>query len=243
MTKRRPPLSVRAVVRVLRELGYDYSLMPFSERRECNICGYQGKFKPSGLYYRRPDAICTSCLSTDRQRLLAYYFRNSTWDPTDKSILHFAPEQNIGAIVEPSAAEYVTADLLDERADFDWNIECINCEDEKFDAVICSHVLEHVETFQALTEIFRVLRPGGKAFLMIPIYEGLDTTYHDPEVREGQRHLHFHQPDHVRLIGRDFRRQVTDAGFALSEYNADHEAIIRYGMMVGEKVFIGTNPV
>lgn len=43
--------------------------------------------------------------------------------------------------------------------------------DESFDAVWCSHVLEHVlNPGQALAEIRRVLKPGGRLFLILPEY-------------------------------------------------------------------------
>lgn len=50
--------------------------------------------------------------------------------------------------------------------------------DRAFDLVICSHVLEHVpDDAFVLAEIRRLLRPGGTAFLNVPIH---DEHYDDP---------------------------------------------------------------
>jgi ubiquinone/menaquinone biosynthesis C-methylase UbiE len=55
----------------------------------------------------------------------------------------------------------------DEIVPFDG--EHIPFPDEKFDAVLCTEVLEHVERFQGLVdEIFRVLKTGGKAVFTVP---------------------------------------------------------------------------
>jgi SAM-dependent methyltransferase len=169
------------------------------------------------------------------------YLQKGQWAPEGKSILHFAPERNLVDRLRPKADQYTSADLFMASADVAWNIENIDCEDQQFDAVVCCHVLEHVDTPKALRELRRVLRPGGKAFLMIPIYEGLDTTYTNPTVNGNEeRHLHFHQSDHVRLVGRDFRTQITEAGFELEEFSAEPEDVVRYGLMFGERVFIAT---
>jgi len=240
---RRPSLPVRAAIRLFKSFGHTYVLLPFSAPRQCNICGYAGKFGHAGLYYIRPDAICMSCRSTDRERLFVLYLQKGQWAPEGKSILHFAPERNLVDRLRPKADQYTSADLFMASADVAWNIENIDCEDQQFDAVVCCHVLEHVDTPKALRELRRVLRPGGKAFLMIPIYEGLDTTYTNPTFNGNEeRHLHFHQSDHVRLVGRDFRTQITEAGFELEEFSAEPEDVVRYGLMFGERVFIATRP-
>lgn len=50
------------------------------------------------------------------------------------------------------------------------NMPCFG--DEQFDAVWCAHVIEHVpNTGLALKEIWRVLKPGGYLFVMVPPYK------------------------------------------------------------------------
>ena len=41
--------------------------------------------------------------------------------------------------------------------------------DDRFDRLICSEVLEHIPDYQgALTEIWRVVKPGGKIGISVP---------------------------------------------------------------------------
>jgi SAM-dependent methyltransferase len=52
--------------------------------------------------------------------------------------------------------------------------------DNHFDFVLCTEVLEHVENPQScLTEIFRVLRPGGQLFLTVPFFHLEHQIPHD----------------------------------------------------------------
>lgn len=49
----------------------------------------------------------------------------------------------------------------------------------EFDIVYCSHVLEHVyphEVHTAVSEFHRVLKPGGKAVIIVPDLEGVSAT-------------------------------------------------------------------
>lgn len=50
----------------------------------------------------------------------------------------------------------------------------VPAEDDSFDAVLCTEVLEHVpEPIKVLKEIGRILRPGGWAFISAPLGSGL----------------------------------------------------------------------
>ena len=79
--------------------------------------------------------------------------------------------------------------------------------------VWCSHVLEHIpDEGAALSEILRILAPGGLLVLQVPI--GGDTTREDPRVATDEGRLEkFLQEDHVRLYGRDLAKRAVEAGF------------------------------
>lgn len=208
---------------------------------QCTCCGYEGKFENFRL---RPGARCPKCRSLERHRLLALAAREGFVSFGEKSVLHFAPEESITRIVtEGGAKSYTSADLEPGRADRVLNIEAIDCEDESFDTVVASHILEHVDDRKALAEILRVLRPGGQLVAMVPIVEGWDSTYENPAVSgRKERTAHFGQQDHVRYYGADFRQRVKAAGFELSEFTAGGAESVRYRIGRGSKVFLGVKP-
>jgi SAM-dependent methyltransferase len=55
-------------------------------------------------------------------------------------------------------------------ADIIASLDCLPIPDASFDAVLCTQVLEHVDDpFAALIELYRVLRPGGRLGLTVPL--------------------------------------------------------------------------
>ncbi len=123
------------------------------------------------------------------------------------------------------------------------NIEAIDLPNQSFTAVICNHVLEHVDDEKALSEIHRIVQPGGRAYLTTPVIEGWRQTYENPGIDgKPQRTLHFGQHDHVRMYGADLRQRILAAGFDLREFTAEEPDVHRHGLWRGEKIFIATKP-
>lgn len=89
-------------------------------------------------------------------------------------------------------------------------------QDGTFDVVYCSHVLEHVpDDRKALSEIARVLVPGGWAVLLVPVIA--PKTLEDPGIVDPQERLRIHgHPEHVRSYGPDFADRVRDVGLNVS---------------------------
>jgi SAM-dependent methyltransferase len=92
------------------------------------------------------------------------------------------------------------------------DLERLPFEDASFDRVLCVHVLEHVrDDAAALLELHRILRPGGEALIMVPLYG--DATDEDPDAPADERVRRFGQADHVRLYGAaDLRARIEQAG-------------------------------
>jgi len=90
------------------------------------------------------------------------------------------------------------------------------------DLVLCCHVLEHVERDRvALGELARVLRPGGRAIIMVPL-DRRRPTFEDPgATRAEQRLSAFGHPYHVRLCGMDYGDRIAEAGFAVQRIDSD----------------------
>jgi SAM-dependent methyltransferase len=110
------------------------------------------------------------------------------------------------------------------------NLECLTFSDNRFDLLINSDVLEHVNDLdKALSEIKRVLKPGGYHVFTIPVDEELQTSQTRARVVNG-RLEHVLEPvmhgDSIRnggiLAFKDFGRDVLDYisrdGFACKEY-------------------------
>jgi len=217
---------------------------PSLAARECPICGYVGPFKAVGVYWRRPDALCPNCRGRERHRFFKLLLDRHSPIPKGAKLLHFAAEPSITQVVEPLAKEYYRADIESSRADLVLNIENIDLNNNEFDVVICFHVLEHVDDAKALVEIFRILKPGGLALISVPIIEGWDKTYENPEITsEWDRFLHFGQRDHVRYFGRDVRDRIRAAGFELSEIQTDGAECARYALTPGDVIFFARKPV
>jgi SAM-dependent methyltransferase len=160
-----------------------------------------------------------------------------------KDVLHFAPEHSLASLVRPLARRYRSADIAPGRADLVLNIERLALEPDSVEAVICAHVLEHVDDGKALRELFRILRPGGLVVISVPIIEGWSVSYENPAiVTAGERALHFGQWDHVRYYGTDLRDRISSAGFSLEEFTASPEEVVRHGLIRGDKLFLARKP-
>ena len=96
-----------------------------------------------------------------------------------------APESCIqNALIQKPGIRYLGIDRYDDDANAtEQDLTNLTYEAGSFDLLICSHVLEHIpDDRAALSEIYRVLRPGGLALIMVPIDRNRDETYEDPQI-------------------------------------------------------------
>ena len=217
-----------------------YRSIPGIVPRECPICGFRGLFRAYGRPPRY-DAQCPKCDSLERHRLTQLALRDHPL-PADAAVIHFAPEKAIAQIL-PSK-NYRSAEIEPGKADLVLDLCAIALPDRSADVVVVNHVFEHVDDDSvALSEVFRILRPGGLLIATVPIIDGWAETYEDRAITGSvEREVHYGQWDHVRYYGRDFRSRVTDAGFALTEFTAFGADCARYGLLHGETVFFGRKP-
>jgi SAM-dependent methyltransferase len=169
----------------------------------------------------RPNAKCPRCGSLERHRALWIYLTDhSTLLAVPPEILHMAPEPSIErALRALPGVRYTAADLDPERRGIiRADITALPFADASFDLILCNHVLEHVPADRAaMSELFRVLRPGGTAIIQNPVDARRAVTYEDPNVVTPEDRLReFGQRDHVRVYGRDFRERLTATGFTLT---------------------------
>ncbi|MEM7237705.1 MAG: GNAT family N-acetyltransferase [Pseudomonadota bacterium] len=208
-------------------------------QRLCPVCDYEGMFSP---VRHKPEIWCPQCDSRPRHRLLKLWMDREMDLDAGAEVLHFAAEPWVRRWFEERGARYVTADLND-KFDVQLDITAIDLPDGSRDLVMANHVLEHVDDIAALAEIFRVLRPGGQAVITVPMIEGWDTSFEDPDLRsDAERKLYYGDPTHVRFYGRDIRQRIRRAGFSLSTYVASEPDATRHALHRGERIFIGRKP-
>lgn len=187
---------------------------------ECNICLTKAnltKFK------NRNKARCPACGSLERHRLIYSYYEKTILleKKTNKIFLHFAPESSLAdRLCSHFGNGYISADLYNKKAEREIDITKIKLEDNSVDYIHCCHVLEHIENDKAaMSEIYRILKTNGTAFIMVPEFKELEVTYEDSSVTDpNEREKHFGQSDHVRKYGRDFQSKLEKSGFSISKY-------------------------
>jgi SAM-dependent methyltransferase len=210
--------------------------------------GYR-KFLPYGYGDRqRPNVLAPGSLSLERHRLLWLYLKRHTNFFTDSlQVLHIAPEQCFyGKFRKMKNLKYVTADIESPLADLKFDLHDIPLPDNTYDVIFCHHVLEHVtDDIRCMSELCRVLKPGGMAIMQIPQDLGRSETFSDPSITdEDERIRLFGQYDHVRVYGTDYPQRLEKAGFTVTEYRYEkdisQEEADKYRLMPNERLYICT---
>ncbi|PSB01605.1 SAM-dependent methyltransferase [Merismopedia glauca CCAP 1448/3] len=200
--------------------------------------------------YRKVE--CPYCKLHPRQRLFWLHLNQHPELLQGRlKILHFAPEFVFRErfSIMPNL-EYITADLNDPAVDIRIDITNIPYPDNTFNVILCSHVLEHVpDDRQAMSELWRVLKPGGWAFLQVPIDSSLTETFEDPTITlPSDRLCHYGQEDHVRMYGLDYPDRLEAAGFIVNIEDV-HQRLseaeqLKYGVLAHpEKLYFGLKSI
>jgi len=212
---------------------------------ECPCCGrtWSGFAPDRG----RGNALCPGCGSHERHRAQWLYLsRDLNLGSEPLRLLHFAPEYSLRGLIEARpAVDYVSADLDPAGVDVQADITALPFEDGTFDAILCSHVLEHVDDDRsAMSELARVLRPGGWLLVLVPLDLNREQTYEDPSVvAPRDREREFLQHDHVRLYAPDIAERLAEAGLAVTPQRlVDRYPAERYGLVPSDVIFHCTNP-
>ena len=232
--------------------------------RQCAFCHmtlrrfipYAGK--PSPLFEQEhiigggpnDNMFCPFCKSNARERHVYLFLKARTSVfKNPLRMLHLAPEKNLQRILQRCEnVRYVSGDLASSLAALRTDITTLCFRDESFDVVICNHVLEHIpDDRRAMSEIIRVLKPGGWAILQVPIAASRIATVDGPSVSSPSERLRlFGQDNHVRLYGRDYARRLEAAGFvvelhSLPKENGDSYAR-RFGLLRDEDIYLARKP-
>ena len=185
------------------------------EGRECPCCGDRFR-RMSRRRLAGFGGICPRCRSHPRHRTIALLLARGQLP--GRRLLHFAPEPLFDPVfARLPDVERTTADLY-APADLALDITRMDLPDGSFDLILCSHVLEHVpDDRAAMSELRRVLAPGGLALVLTP-YRPAVPTYEDPRVTSPLgRMVAFGQQDHVRIYGADLADRLREAGFEVED--------------------------
>ena len=211
----------------------------------CPLCdsGFD-RFKDD---WNRPNALCWRCGAQERHRAqwLLLERRPQLLDEA-RSLLHFSPEwclrRHLAAL---PGLRYVTSDLdRAQEADLRLDVTALELPDDAFDAVICSHVLEHVRDDRAaLRELRRITAPGGFTLVMVPLALDRASTYEDVSITAPEeREQAFLQHDHVRLYAPDIADRLRAAGFAveIADMHAElgPDGARRHGLLASDLIFL-----
>ncbi len=196
---------------------------------------------------KHESVICPRCDSHPRHRLLWLFLNERCRDLFDRrlNLLHLAPEFCFERHFRRSPnLQYVTADLISPQVDCRVDVCRLPFMKDQFDVILCNHVLEHVSADRkAMSELFRILRPGGWALMQVPLDSNREVTLEDPEViSPEERERYYGQDDHVRLYGLDFIERVKQAGFYVEviDFVATQEPrlIERHGLHSHELIYL-----
>jgi len=138
------------------------------------------------------------------------------------SMLHIAPEWTLRKpLLKCGLETYITGNLDPWLSDVSLDITDIPYPNKSFDLLMANHVLEHVpDDTKAMSEIRRVLKPGGHAILQVPLTYIREKTIEDKDAlswTDAERETTFGQRDHVRIYAfADYKRRLSDAGLTVN---------------------------
>lgn len=173
---------------------------------------------------------CPACGATDRDRLYALYVQKvleQNLFANGLALLDIAPSHPLKTFFLKFAnIKYQSADKYMEGVDLVVDITDMGVvHSDLYDVFICSHVLEHVaDDKKAMSELFRILKPGGFGILMVPIILKIERIDEDPTVMDVEtRWRRFGQDDHVRLYSKKgFIERAQEAGFIVKQYGVEY---------------------
>lgn len=240
----------------LNEMIFNINYNLQDSKNYCPLCEEFSNFLPFGII-NRENASCPNCRSLERSRFFYLTIKekySDLFNKDDVKFLHFAPEYPLYKVFrEKENFNYYTADFNPDfyesegiEIKYKVNMEDIPFIDNTFDIIYNSHVLEHVpDDHLAMSELYRVLKPNGVCFIMVPL-SGNPKTLENDEYNTPELRLKFYgQEDHLRFYGSDFKGKLESVGFNVETIEVSKEytaPIIKkvLGLFDGEIIFVCT---
>jgi SAM-dependent methyltransferase len=208
------------LLEALQEHGYPYDA---EDAETMNVAEYQ----------------CPDCLAADRERMYAVWIDRHA--PKGGRLLEVGPTPPFSRFLK-QRFNHRSLDQ-DGRGDDIGDVQHLPYPDGSFDAIVCSHVLEHVpDDRAALREIRRVLKRDGWAILMVPVCRAapaIDET--SVPVSQAEAWRRFGQYDHMRLYNKPgWLERLDETGFRIREWKPGPVTRHRYAIKRGSTVYICT---
>lgn len=204
-----------------------------------NAMRYMCRISPFTLEtFNFPSYLCPNCNANDRDRLCALYLReffSSLNKSQQYKFIDFAPHtESLAQLIKSQPfINYRSADLFMPNVDDTVDLQDMHIyADNSVDFFICSHILEHVpDDIKAMSELYRIMKPGGKGIAMVPIDLSREEIFEDSSITsDADRWTYFGQFDHLRLYSKKgFVERLQQAGFKVEQKGVAH---------FGEKVFL-----
>lgn len=194
----------------------------------CPVCENEVRiFLPTdgGGKVLRRNAACPICNSYERERMIYTIWKERNIFDSNRKIkmLHIAPEkQFVDKFRDMENVEYYACDINMDMYGVEYQVDVtdISFEDNMFDVIMCSNVIEHVqEDILAMKELYRVLKKDGVAFIDVPVFYDLEKTLENIEgvtTPELQKEVYGWE-GHVRKYGRDYKERLESVGFKVEE--------------------------
>ncbi|MEN3322623.1 methyltransferase domain-containing protein [Mariniflexile soesokkakense] len=216
-----------------------YGVFYSGNKHECNVCSNKLR---TFIQLESHELLCPFCGSLSRNRRLWELLKKDKH--LNGNLLHFSPSRSLyRSLKKIESIDYYSSDFENEfLADYKFDITSIDQEDNKFNTIICYHILEHiVDDKKALNELYRVLKPGGTIFIQTPFKEG--SIYENFSiVLPKDRLKHFGQDDHVRIYSvNGLKERLKTAGFKTEEKTFNNQGNgFYFGFNSQETVLIAT---
>ena len=197
-----------------------------TERRDrwCNVCRWAGSAFLGAAHTE--SATCPQCGSIARDRFLLWCFTSRTKKKRGLRVIETSPRLGDGyRSYMQRWFSYRTSDfdLSAHRGDIQLDLQQIDLPEASVDIVLTPHVLEHVpDTDVALAELFRVIAPGGRMYLQVPLVYGETAAPNEPEFHADNTPVFWN-------FGWDLTDRLRQAGFTTTALVTDEYARVLRG--------------
>lgn len=174
---------------------------------------------------KREPILCPRCRSTGRDRMFWFFWeKHQELLQPGMSILHIAPEdvlyrrfKNIPGVNYVAGDKFLPqfANTYPKGTIYVDLTDMGQFADNSFDFIYCSHVLEYIkDDRKALSELFRVMKPGKSGIISVPINYGHLVTLEDETITDPlEQERLYGDKGHLRYYGTDYMDKVKEAGF------------------------------